>query len=135
LGKGEGAEEGGAVVAYTKGAPEHVLPLCHDRLGSDGVLPLDRATVEEVVERMAAEGLRVLAVAMRRWPTLPEPLDAENIETRLTFVGLVGLMDPPRAEARGGAALPQRRHHAGHDHRRSPGDGARHRRAPGHHRR
>jgi Ca2+-transporting ATPase len=87
-------------ISFTKGAPEHVLPLCHDRLGSDGVMPLDRAAVEEVVERMAAEGLRVLAVAMRRWPALPEPLEAENIETRLTFVGLVGLMDPPRAEAR-----------------------------------
>ena len=98
--RGEGAEEGGPVVAYTKGAPEHVLPLCHDRLGSDGVMPLDRAAVEEVVERMAADGLRVLAVAVRRWATLPDPLEAENIEVRLTFVGLVGLMDPPRAEAR-----------------------------------
>ena len=95
--EGEGKLE---YISYTKGAPEHVLPLCHDRLGSDGVMPLDRAAVEEVVERMAAEGLRVLAVAMRRWPALPEPLEAENIETRLTFVGLVGLMDPPRAEAR-----------------------------------
>jgi Ca2+-transporting ATPase len=49
---------------------------------------------------MAADGLRVLAVAVRRWPALPEPLDAENVESRLTFVGLVGLLDPPRAEAR-----------------------------------
>jgi Ca2+-transporting ATPase len=87
-------------ISFTKGAPEHVLPLCHDRLGPDGMMPLDRTAVEETVERMAAEGLRVLAVAMRRWPALPEPLEAENIETRLTFVGLVGLMDPPRAEAR-----------------------------------
>jgi len=87
-------------ISYTKGAPEHVLPLCHDGLDAGGAAPLDHAAVEEVVERMAAEGLRVLAVAMRRWPALPEPLEAENIEVRLTFVGLVGLMDPPRAEAR-----------------------------------
>ncbi len=92
--------EGDAVIAFTKGAPEHVLPLCHDCFKSEGAAPLDRAAVEEVVERMAAEGLRVLAVAMRRWPTLPDPLEAENIETQLTFVGLVGLMDPPRAKAR-----------------------------------
>jgi Ca2+-transporting ATPase len=92
--------DGDLIAAFTKGAPEHILSLCHDRLGPDGMMPLDRAAVEETVERMAAEGLRVLAVAMRRWPALPEPLEAENIETRLTFVGLVGLMDPPRAEAR-----------------------------------
>ena len=95
--KGEGKLD---YISYTKGAPEHVLPLCHDRLGSDGVMPLDRAVVEETVERMAADGLRVLAVAIRRWTALPDPIEAENIETRLCFVGLVGLMDPPRAEAR-----------------------------------
>jgi Ca2+-transporting ATPase len=98
--RGEGAEEGEAVIAFTKGAPEHVLPLCHDRLGAAGVEALDRGAMEELAERMAADGLRVLAVAVRRWPALPEPLDAENVESRLTFVGLVGLLDPPRAEAR-----------------------------------
>jgi Ca2+-transporting ATPase len=95
--KGEGKLD---YISFTKGAPEHVLPLCHDSLEAGGAAPLDRAAIEEVVERMAAEGLRVLAVAMRRWPALPEPLEAENIEVQLTFVGLVGLMDPPRAEAR-----------------------------------
>jgi Ca2+-transporting ATPase len=94
---GEGKLE---YISFTKGAPEQVLPLCHDRLGAAGTEALDRGAVEEVVERMAADGLRVLAVAMRRWPALPEPLDAESIESRLTFIGLVGLLDPPRAEAR-----------------------------------
>ncbi|MCR4346033.1 MAG: calcium-translocating P-type ATPase, PMCA-type [Sulfuricaulis sp.] len=92
--------EGDGVIAFTKGAPEHVLPLCHDRLGAKGVEALDRGAVEEVVERMATDGLRVLAVAFRRWPALPEPLEAEIVENRLTFAGLVGLLDPPRAEAR-----------------------------------
>lgn len=91
--------DGGAVIAFTKGAPEHLLPLCHDRLLPEGTLAFDRGAVEEVVERMAADGLRVLAVAMRRWPAPPDPHDAESVETRLTFIGLVGLMDPPRAEA------------------------------------
>jgi len=95
--KGEGKLD---YISFTKGAPEHVLPLCHDGIEAGGAVPLDRAAVEEVVERMAADGLRVLAVAMRHWPALPEPLEAENVETRLTFVGLVGLLDPPRAEAR-----------------------------------
>jgi len=98
--RGEGAKEGEAVIAFTKGAPEQVLPLCHDRLGAAGAEALDRGAVEELAERMAADGLRVLAVAVRRWPAVPEPLDAENVETQLTFVGLVGLLDPPRPEAR-----------------------------------
>ncbi|MHB1142725.1 MAG: calcium-translocating P-type ATPase, PMCA-type [Sulfuricaulis sp.] len=92
--------DGDGVMAFTKGAPEQLLPLCHDRLSTAGTEALDRGAVEELAERMAADGLRVLAVAVRRWPALPEPLEAENVETQLTFVGLVGLMDPPRGEAR-----------------------------------
>ncbi|MGE5241726.1 MAG: cation-translocating P-type ATPase, partial [Bacteroidota bacterium] len=48
---------GDEVIAFIKGAPEHVLPLCHDRLGAAGAEALDRGAVEEVVERMAADGL------------------------------------------------------------------------------
>jgi Ca2+-transporting ATPase len=49
-------------------------------------------------EEMAADGLRVLAVAMRRWPTLPDSIDADAIERDLTFLGFVGLLDAPRPE-------------------------------------
>ena len=97
--------EGEAVIAFTKGAPEHVLPLCHDRLGAAGMEMLDRGEMEIAAERMAADGLRVLAVAMRRWPALPEPLAVEGVEAGLTLIGLVGLLDPPRAEAREAVAL------------------------------
>jgi Ca2+-transporting ATPase len=54
---------------------------------------------------MAADGLRVLAVAYRTWPDLPAELTPATVERGLTFLGLVGLMDPPREEAREAVAL------------------------------
>jgi Ca2+-transporting ATPase len=54
---------------------------------------------------MAADGLRVLAVAYRVWPELPDLKDGAAAERELVFVGLVGLIDPPRREAREAVAL------------------------------
>ncbi len=90
-------------MAYTKGAPESILPLCLAELGANGEQPLRLAEILANAERMAAEGLRVLAVAQRHWTALPNEIDA--VETRLVFVGLVGLMDPPRHEAKEAVTL------------------------------
>ena len=49
---------------------------------------------------MAADGLRVLCVGMRMWDNLPEDMSPENVETGLTILGLAGMMDPPREEAK-----------------------------------
>jgi Ca2+-transporting ATPase len=89
----------GRFVAYTKGAPEAVLPRCVDALAADGVHPLDGAALHARAEAMAAEGQRVLAVARRDWPALPATPDADATERSLTLLGLVGLIDPPRPEA------------------------------------
>ncbi|MBI1174605.1 MAG: HAD-IC family P-type ATPase [Sideroxydans sp.] len=89
----------GSFIAYTKGAPESVLPLCDTMLTASGTSPLPHAEILAIAERMAAEGLRVLAVAQRHWPALPEDAEASAIEAELVFLGLVGLMDPPRREA------------------------------------
>ena len=93
----------GAVAAFTKGAAERVLAGCTARLTSDGERPLDRAAMLGDAERMAAEGLRVLAVATRRLPALPA--DLAEAERAQTFLGLVGLIDPPRAGAADAVAL------------------------------
>ena len=90
---------GAQFVAYTKGAPESVLPRCVDALVADGGCGIDGDALLALAARMASEGLRVLAVAQRRWPELPRLGDADAVEDDLTLLGLVGLIDPPRPEA------------------------------------
>jgi Ca2+-transporting ATPase len=86
------------LIAYTKGAPESLLPRCSAMLTAGGAVDLPYAHLLATAEEMAADGLRVLAVAMRRWPTLPDSIDADAIERDLTFLGFVGLLDAPRPE-------------------------------------
>jgi Ca2+-transporting ATPase len=87
------------VTAYTKGAPEAVLPRCTTALAGGGAGAIDRAALERLAAAMAADGLRVLAVARRCWTQIPDLNDTEAVEGELQFVGLVGLIDPPREEA------------------------------------
>ncbi len=86
-------------IAYTKGAPESVLPRCGAMLTAKGAVELPRSHLLATAEEMAADGLRVLAIAMRSWPQLPDSIDADAIERDLTFLGLVGLLDAPRPES------------------------------------
>ena len=54
---------------------------------------------------MAEDGLRVMAIAMRSWDALPADLASANVETDLVLLGLMGMMDPPREEAKQSVAL------------------------------
>ena len=83
-------------IAYLKGAPEVVLGLCARQHGAADHEALNREEILAAAEQMAAAGLRVLAVACRRVDELPHDLAA--LEQEMLFLGLVGLMDPPRAE-------------------------------------
>jgi P-type Ca2+ transporter type 2C len=90
-------EAPGGCVAYSKGAPEVLLRSCSYWLSPGGEEPLDRAgreTVLAVARQLASQALRVLAVARRTDASI------DSAEERMTFLGLVGMIDPPRPEAR-----------------------------------
>ncbi len=91
--------DGAVFEAFTKGAPESVLPRCSAHWSPEGRRPLDQAAVLAEAERLAAQGLRVMAFASRAWPQLPAEADVEAIESELALIGLIGLIDPPREEA------------------------------------
>jgi len=93
------------IISYTKGSPEALIAQCTYALTSNGEKPADRAALLQVAESMAADGLRVLAFAYRRWPALPENESAEYLEKDLVFLGFTGLIDPPRSEAKEAVAL------------------------------
>ena len=85
---------------FVKGAPEQVLAMCSGQRGALGASePLDEAYWHEVAERMAAQGQRVLAIAMREVAREKMFLELADVQGSLVLVGLVGLIDPPRREA------------------------------------
>ncbi len=88
------------VIAYTKGSPETVLPNCVRMLTISGEQFVNQSGLLQQAEIMASAGLRVLAVACRRWMTLPSGDQHEELEQELVFLGFAGLIDPPRSEAK-----------------------------------
>ena len=90
----------GQVVSFTKGAVEVVLERTSRMLTSQGESELVPSEIERVSERIAADGLRALGFGMRIWGRLPDDLSSAGVESGLTLIGLVGMLDPPRQEAK-----------------------------------
>lgn len=95
--------ENAKYVSFTKGAPDQLLAWATEETMPDGPRPLDDARREawrKQIDKMANEGLRVLALAYRPLDAIPEDLSPETLERDLTLLGLVGIVDPPRSEAK-----------------------------------
>ena len=85
------------VLAYTKGAPEVLLRACKTQLTEQAETELNEQELEAILaagRRMAEKALRVLALARQ------QQASRDSVNERLTFLGLVGMMDPPRPEAK-----------------------------------
>ncbi len=83
-----------------KGAPDRLLDRCGQELGADGqAAPLDRSFWEAHIDKLSAQGLRVLAAAARETTDDKDELSLHDLETDMVFLGLFGIIDPPRPEA------------------------------------
>lgn len=92
--------EAGAALICVKGAPEQITAMASLQRAADGTSePVDRAYWQRLGEKIAGQGMRVLALAERHADTLPETFGPADLEDGVTLLGLVGLIDPPRAEA------------------------------------
>jgi len=93
----------GRYVVYVKGAPDILVDLSTRLVTADGVVEMTPERKAEILERnrsMAGQALRVLGLAYGETDTLPDNPTPEDLEHDLAFVGLLGMIDPPRPEVR-----------------------------------
>ncbi len=90
------------LIASVSGAADRILGFCSRIVVKDEAVPLTdehRQRVEEAIESMGEEGLRVLAGAFREMPGDTAAIDRSHVESDMVFTGLWGMVDPPRPEA------------------------------------
>jgi P-type Ca2+ transporter type 2C len=93
----------GNFVAFAKGAVDSLLEISERVWTGDEEVPLTdemRARIVAANDRLAGQGQRVLGVAFRPLNEQPDETDETSLEQQMTFIGLVGMMDPPRSEVR-----------------------------------
>ncbi len=91
--------EDGRIISFTKGAIDSLLEKSIGCL-IDGEIKKDFELLNKANLKMANDGLRVLAIAVRELKEMPKELTPANIEDRLIILGLVGMIDPPRLEVK-----------------------------------
>ncbi|MBE6605325.1 MAG: cation-translocating P-type ATPase [Ruminococcaceae bacterium] len=93
----------GALIQFTKGAPDEILKRCTSALVGGEAVPMTEALRADILaanKGMADQALRVLAAAKKELSALPEAYEAEALECELCYVGLVGMIDPVRPEVK-----------------------------------
>jgi len=93
--------EGDGQKAFVKGAPSETIPRCTSVRLDGKVVPMTDELREQIIARnddMSRQALRVLAVAERDLPVALSDYTPDTVETELTFLGLIGMIDPPRPE-------------------------------------
>ncbi len=91
------------LTGYVKGAPDQLLKRCTHYYKDGESLALDdakRRAIDDLIKQKSARALRVLGYAIRTFDTLPQRVTSETVEGDLTFIGLTGMIDPPREEVK-----------------------------------
>jgi len=95
--------DGSTHIAFAKGAVDSLLEVSTRVWANDRIEPLDdewRRRIEAANDRLAQEGMRVLGAGFRPLDELPASADEESLEREMVFVGMTGMIDPPRQEVR-----------------------------------
>jgi magnesium-transporting ATPase (P-type) len=101
-------QTGGKTQASVKGAFERVLPMCTQMITPEGPKTIDTHQIEDQAMALAREGYRVIAVATGDLSLKSDEVFSEEHLNHLMLIGLVGMIDPPRAEAKGALATCRR---------------------------
>ncbi len=99
------------IIAFVKGAPDIVLQYCNDIIVDGGTQPLDgelRNRILAANSGMGHDALRVLGVACRPLAEVPDEPSPDTVECNLTFLGLLGMIDPARPEVKVAVATAKR---------------------------
>ncbi|MEJ2712032.1 MAG: HAD-IC family P-type ATPase [Acidihalobacter sp.] len=100
-------DHAGHAFVVLKGAPERILDRCNSQRAHGQAIELEADKWHTLLDSLAAQGQRVLAVAYKALETSPETLELDELESGFSLLGLLGFIDPPREEASAAVAAAQ----------------------------